>query len=120
MIILKNHFLKLIKYKQMWYYSNKCANILNIKHDCHSCLYRHSMCNHEIPEEECKYWQCGGCYSCEYFRLEKLYRWASTDIIGEDGLTWWLRGCESECNAGCGRWKLRKDIKELKEGAKND
>lgn len=64
-----------------------------IKGSCHSCLYRHRFCRHEVMlENNCKHWKIGKCYTCKF-------------IDETDDNEWLKRGCETECFGGCKKYK---------------
>lgn len=108
-----------IRRKQIFYsrYYTK-----DIPHICTSCYHRHSFCDHEpkgfcrqgdkVFAENCKYWESGGCYSCEKYRLSNIN--GDEFTASEDDL-WYANGCESECMSGCSKWELRKDFNEVRK-----
>lgn len=62
-----------------------------VKGRCHSCLYRHSCCPHELPlEGNCVHWKLGKCYTCKF--------------VDDSEDEWFKRGCEAECFSGCRKY----------------
>lgn len=86
-------------------------NKQELKHFCHSCLYRHGS-HHGIKDKckdfyktndykkECPDWKIGLCYSCKN----------NTDDINEDEDKideWFKRGCETWCMSGCKKYRKK-------------
>ena len=80
-----------------------------VKGKCHSCRFRHSMCQHCAPKGcKCRHWKLGKCYTCKWIDIENC-----------NFLSSW---CETWCFGGCKKYYKRdwkKTFKLLKLKLKN-